>query len=116
MRSLPFPPLPLPPFGTTWPSGGGTLGRLPWPYFASLSLSRVTKFFLLTFLVLARSSVSWPARSVPEPVPPGGPFGFPEAVNTDSDASQPTQTLNGMQESGAVDHRFIQEQRRQPAP
>ena len=38
---------------------------------------------------------------------------------TDSDASRPSratdvQTLNGMQDSGAVDHFFIQEQRQQP--
>ena len=45
-------------------------------------------------------------------------WGAATGGGTDSDASRPSmttdvQTLNGMQESGAVDHYFIQEQRRQ---
>ena len=44
-------------------------------------------------------------------------WGAATGGGTDSDASRPSmttdvQTLNGMQESGAVDHYFIQEQRR----
>ena len=44
-------------------------------------------------------------------------WGAATGGGTDSDASRPSmttdvQTLNGMQESGAVDHWFIQEQRR----
>ena len=45
-------------------------------------------------------------------------WGAATGGGTDSDASRPSmttdaQTLNGMQESGAVDRYFIQEQRRQ---
>ena len=46
-------------------------------------------------------------------------WGAETGGGTDSDASRPSratdvQTLNGMQDSGAVDHFFIQEQRQQP--
>ena len=48
-------------------------------------------------------------------------WGAATGGGTDSDASRPSmttdvQTLNGMQESGAVDHYFIQEQRRAQRP
>ena len=48
-------------------------------------------------------------------------WGAATGGGTDSDASRPSmttdvQTLNGMQESGAVDHYFIQEQRRVQRP
>ena len=48
-------------------------------------------------------------------------WGAATGGGTDSDASQPSmttdvQTLNGTQESGAVDHYFIQEQRRAQRP
>ena len=48
-------------------------------------------------------------------------WGAATVGGTDSDASRPSmttdvQTLNGMQESGAVDHYFIQEQRRAQRP
>ena len=48
-------------------------------------------------------------------------WGAATGGGTDSDASRPSmttdvQTLNGMQESGAVDHYWIQEQRRAQRP
>ena len=48
-------------------------------------------------------------------------WGAATGGGTDSDASRPSmttdvQTLNGTQESGAVDHYFIQEQRRAQRP
>ena len=48
-------------------------------------------------------------------------WGAATGGGTDSDASRPSmttdvQTLNGMQESGAVDHYFMQEQRRAQRP
>ena len=48
-------------------------------------------------------------------------WGATTGGGTDSDASRPShatdvQTLNGMQESGAVDHFFAQEQRRRQQP